>query len=141
MTEHGYSADVVLETRFLARPDELKEMRVKVVNAVMAAGMDAPRAADVALALSEACANIIEHGYQGCEDQWIGLTVKHEVGRLVFLLQDDAPCVEPACVVSRELSDLRPGGLGVHFMQQIMDEVRFHPRPGGGNILKMIKDI
>lgn len=116
-------------------------MREQVVNAVIAAGMDAPHAAEVALALTEACANIIKHGYQGSEDQWIGLTVQREPKRLVFLLQDDAPCVEPACVVSRELSDLRPGGLGVHFMHQIMDEVRFHPRPGGGNILEMSKDI
>ncbi len=127
--------------RFQAHPDALKGMRQRLINAVITAGLDAPRAAEVALAVAEACANIIEHGYQGCEDEWIDLTVRREPGRLVFLLQDDAPCVEPACIVSRDLSELRPGGLGVHFMHQIMDEVRFHPRTGGGNILEMTKDL
>ena len=40
------------------------------------------------------------------------------------------------------LDDVRPGGLGTHFINEIMDEVRFLVPPGGrGNRLEMVKRI
>jgi sigma-B regulation protein RsbU (phosphoserine phosphatase) len=40
----------------------------------------------------------------------------------------------------RDLDDVRPGGLGVHFMREIMDEISYLPQEGDyGNILRMVK--
>ena len=42
----------------------------------------------------------------------------------------------------RERDDLRPGGLGTHFIGEVMDEVEFMPPPAdGGNLLRMVKRI
>ena len=42
----------------------------------------------------------------------------------------------------RDLDDVRPGGLGTHFMAEVMDRVEFlTPPEGGGNLLRMVKRI
>ena len=47
-----------------------------------------------------------------------------------------------AKVKPRDLNDIRPGGLGTHFMRETMDEVEFLISPdGGGNLLRMTKQI
>jgi sigma-B regulation protein RsbU (phosphoserine phosphatase) len=57
-------------------------------------------------------------------------------------LRDFAHTVDPNLIKPRDLDDLRPGGLGTHFMQEVMDEVTFMPPPQeGGNLLKMKKRI
>ena len=59
---------------------------------------------------------------------------------LVILLRDFADPVDAAEIEPRDLDDVRPGGLGVHFMREIMDEISYLPREGDyGNILRMVK--
>jgi anti-sigma regulatory factor (Ser/Thr protein kinase) len=103
----------------------------------MAEGVSSAIAGDVALAISEACANIIEHAYRGVAGNAIRLVVALEPGRLRVVLEDDAPAVDPGAIVPRDLDDLRPGGLGVHFIRKIMNHVRVEARPEGGNRLEM----
>ena len=62
--------------------------------------------------------------------------------QLVVGLQDGAPRVDPEVLnAGRGLDDVRPGGLGTHFMRELMDEVAFVkvPSSGQGNLLRMVK--
>ncbi|MCU7842876.1 MAG: ATP-binding protein [Candidatus Thiodiazotropha sp. (ex Monitilora ramsayi)] len=93
------------------------------------------------LAVNEACMNVIQHAYCGDHQGEIRLTLEHDGRRLRFLVEDDAPCIDPTCITPRDLTDIRPGGLGVHFIREIMDEVRFSPTGGQGNKLEMIKHL
>jgi anti-sigma regulatory factor (Ser/Thr protein kinase) len=131
----------LLQTRFAAEAGRLREVRQQVMDAAGRAGLAAEPAAEIALAISEACANIIEHGYGGRAGEAIVLTVDREPGRLVFVLEDDAPRIDPAKIVSRDLADLRPGGLGVRFMREIMSEVSYLPGPERGNRLELVKEL
>jgi anti-sigma regulatory factor (Ser/Thr protein kinase) len=54
------------------------------------------------------------------------------------LLEDEGVAVDPAKLKGRALEDIRPGGLGLHFMRQSMDEVEFS-RKHGRNQLRMVK--
>ena len=58
-------------------------------------------------------------------------------------LRDFAPHVPPDCMQPRDLDEVRPGGLGTHFILQVMDEVGFvePPPEGGGNLLRMVKKL
>jgi sigma-B regulation protein RsbU (phosphoserine phosphatase) len=57
-------------------------------------------------------------------------------------LRDFAPSVEVEKIKPRDIDDIRPGGLGTHFIGEVMDETAFmSPRDGGGNILRMVKKI
>lgn len=55
-------------------------------------------------------------------------------------ITDFADPVNPAHIKPRSLDEVRPGGLGVHFIHAIMDEVCFTaPDDGQGNRLVMKK--
>lgn len=81
--------------------------------------------------------NIIEHAYEKKPGDII-FEVRQEKSQLVFQLTDFAQTVDCSCIRPRELDDLRPGGLGVHFINQAMDKVEYLPGEDGvGNIIKM----
>ena len=130
----------ILELRLAARADRLPLVRANVTAAARTCGFDDNTCEDLALAVSEACQNVIVHGYQGRDDGEMRLGLfQHERG-LFVRLADDCPTLDPKTVKPRDLKDIRPGGLGTHFIAEIMDEVAYRPGPGGaGNILEMMK--
>lgn len=84
--------------------------------------------------------NVIQHGYEREGEGEIRLAIHCSGEALVFHLSDDAPRVDVKQVCSRDLSDLRPGGLGVYFINHIMDEAGFlEPQGEGGNLFRMVK--
>ena len=57
---------------------------------------------------------------------------------LEILLCDRGPAVDPSKFQGRPLDGIRPGGLGLHFIQQAMDTVEF-TRKGSTNRLCLVK--
>ncbi len=106
---------------------------------------------DLVLAVDEACMNVVQHGYSGETGHTMSLSIRRNDESLLFELHDEAARVESSCMQSRCLTDIRPGGLGLHFIRSIMDEVRFlssdefeavtgqRPKDDRGNILQMVK--
>ncbi len=132
----------VLQLCFPARAAELKRIREAVREGVAGCGCSAKSTSDIVLAIDEACQNIIRHAYCGDSDNVIELEVEHRGDRLIFSLTDHAPAIDPNCVKPRELEDLRPGGLGTHFIRRVMDDVEFQrPASGRGNLLRMVRRI
>lgn len=130
-----------LALRFEATPECLYGLRHRVAQAVQAAGGGPETAADVMLAVDEACQNIIRHGYGGKGE--VALEIRRTSdGMIEVQLIDFAPPAELDKIRPRCLDDIRPGGLGTHFIRSVMDEVAFHTPPAGaGNFLKMTKAI
>jgi len=132
----------LLEFTIPARSDQLGRMRAQVRACVEASGCSEAPTGDIVLAIDEACQNIIRHAYKGDPDGVIELEIRRSGGNLVFYLYDHGPEVDPRKVKPRDLDDIRPGGLGTHFIQEVMDRADFLPRPGGsGNLLKMVRRI
>jgi anti-sigma regulatory factor (Ser/Thr protein kinase) len=135
------SARPLLRLQLPARPESLKPLRDAVCAAMTQAGV-APALRDrLKLAIDEAAANIIRHAYGNCgEGEFlIGMSVVR--GSLRFALRDHAPAVDPTRVQPRDLSECRPGGLGINFIDQTMDFWRLRPLRRGGNLLVMRKRI
>jgi sigma-B regulation protein RsbU (phosphoserine phosphatase) len=140
MAQTGEGA--LLELCVPARSDQLIDIRAAVRACVEASGCSEESTADIVLAVDEACQNIIRHAYQGSPEGDIELEIRREGEDLVFSLLDTGPVVDPAKVKPRDLDDVRPGGLGTHFIQEVMDRADFLPRPGrGGNLLRMVRRI
>jgi anti-sigma regulatory factor (Ser/Thr protein kinase) len=57
---------------------------------------------------------------------------------LEIVLVDSGMAVDPKKLKGRPLDEVRPGGLGIHFMKQSMDVVEFS-RKKGKNFLRMVK--
>jgi len=140
---HGDAADpALLVLRFPARAARLGEVRRAVQEAAQRGGCSAERARDVMLAVDEACQNVIRHAYGGECDEGIELEMRREGERLVLWLRDYAPSVDPERIRPRDLEEVRPGGLGVHLIRELMDEMRYRPDPSGaGNVLELVKAV
>jgi sigma-B regulation protein RsbU (phosphoserine phosphatase) len=142
----GEDEDGELSLLFSMRLDaarcQLKPMREAVLAAVQGQGADSALAHNIVLAVNEACTNIVQHAAPGSAGTQIGLEVLKHGATLVFHVVDDAPPIDVSKVEPRALDDVRPGGLGVHFMREIMDQVEFLTPPAGfGNFLRMKKTI
>ncbi len=142
MTESD-STTPVMTYRFPAKANQLKVVRERILEVASRCGCSDAAARDVVIAVDEACQNIIRHAYAGHEDGQIVLECRHEGDDIVVLLRDFAATVDASAIQSsRDLDDVRPGGLGTHFMHTVMDRVEFLPPPQRqGNLLRMIKRI
>ncbi len=128
--------------RFPATSDRLKPMREALAPVLQEQGVDAQQLQSLVLAINEACMNIVQHCAPENPGMQITLQLRREGSTLVFDLLDDAAPIDVRSVQPRDLADVRPGGLGVHFMREIMDDVAFlQPPPGFGNLLRMRKHL
>jgi anti-sigma regulatory factor (Ser/Thr protein kinase) len=135
-----------LRVEVLSQPRYLAGLRELVLTISRRLGFGEAAAGHIALAIDEALANVIRHGYEGAGDRPIFLAVApiEESGRPVgvrICIEDHARQVDPAKIKSRDLEAVRPGGLGVHIIREIMDEVTYEPRPEKGMRVVMIKRI
>ncbi len=126
--------------RVAARADRLKTVRALVAETTATAGFGPEAVQELVLAVDEACQNIIRHTYGDGATGDMVLEIQRRRDGLLFWLRDYGPVVDPDQVVSRDLDDLRPGGLGSHFIRTIMDDVQFfRPDDGPGNLLRLFK--
>ncbi len=139
MSEH---VEKLQELRFEARADQLQQVRNVVRAATELKGVT-PEVVDLfVLAVDEACANVIKHGYGQDYRGDIILEILYSQGELIFRLTDFAEPVDKGAIQPRDLDDIRPGGLGVHLIREIMDDFEYLDAPDGvGNILEMRKRI
>ncbi|HSR62545.1 MAG TPA: ATP-binding protein [Gammaproteobacteria bacterium] len=132
----------LVKMHFLSHPDRLCLIRVVVKRAAESMGCSEKLAEKMVLAVNEACMNIIQHAYKGDYSREIVLEILNNDNHIKFRITDHAEPVDLSCVKPRDLDDLRPGGLGTHFMQEIMDECAMgHLEGGRGNYIEMIKNI
>lgn len=130
----------ILRITFQSRAGELKRVREAVAGALDKVGCATATARDLVLAVDEACQNVIRHAYGNDPDGEITLEIRQDDENLIVLLRDFADTIDPEKIKPRDLDQLRPGGLGTHLMQEIMDDVEFAPPRGdSGNLLRMIK--
>lgn len=128
---------------FPGRFSSLSEISEFVTRAAREAGLDEDAISAVQLAVDEACSNIIEHAYGGEDRGEIECTCHINAEGLTVVLRDKGRPFDPAQVPEPDphpdLKRCAVGGLGLHFMRKMMDEVRFEFTPDTGNILIMTK--
>lgn len=128
--------------RFPAQPERLGPVRALVKRAAESSGCAETLCDKLAIAVNEACMNVIQHAYRGDGSGEIALEILNNGSQLIFRLEDQADPIDLGCVRPRELDELRPGGLGVHFIREIMDDCEMgHLEQGQGNYLEMRKTI
>ena len=109
-----------------AETAELGQVRRFVEEVAVEAALDEEKMFDLKVAVSEACANAMEHS--GCEAVFLEVRAKIQTDRLTFIVTDSGlfrpPCPPRQSVANR--------GLGLPLMVALMDEVHFARAPGGG---------
>ncbi|MBN1437632.1 MAG: ATP-binding protein [Sedimentisphaerales bacterium] len=135
-----------IEVKIVADPNYVSVVRSAVRSAAALVGMAEEDIDSVNLALSEAITNVIRHGYGGSCDEPIILNINHltddpDGEALEFVLRDFGKQVAPETIKSRDLDEIRPGGLGVHIIKSIMDEVSYDCAEEKGMTLRMVKRV
>ena len=92
------------------------------------------------LGIDEACTNIIRYAYDNAEDQLIRLTLERGGDRIRCRLRDYGTRVDVEKMMGRCLEVVRPGGLGLHLIQQAFDNAYYVRKPKGTELV-MIKTL
>jgi anti-sigma regulatory factor (Ser/Thr protein kinase) len=109
------------------------------------AGLDDAQVLRLALAVDEACANVIEHAYGS--EQFHEVTIHGELDNdeLSFVIVDTGKHFDPAHLQSESVEELvkqrKSGGLGLRLIRTIMDDVQYRIIPGEKNELRMTKKL
>ena len=139
------ATDRPVKLSILSTPQHLCVVRAAAEALCRSLGFDEQSATHVVLSVDEALTNVIRHAYDGAEDQPIevelaGLDASQGEG-LRICIRDHGRAVDPGAIRSRDLDDVRPGGLGVHIMNECMDCVEYRRAEGGGTVLTMTKRL
>ena len=127
-----------------ARLQDLAAIRAFLHSAAIELGVDDSTIPDLVIAVNEAAANILRHGYPGKTGP-IEIEVEREPENIVIRLRDEAPPFDPTTVASPDLSvplELRrAGGLGVHLTRTGVDEMTHSALHHEGNELTLVKSL
>ena len=127
---------------FLSRADKLKPVRDVVRELAQRQGCTKENLDCMVMAINEACMNVIQHAYAEDDNGEIILEFWKDNDDLVIRIYDFADKVDKSKIKSRDLDDIKPGGLGVHLIHKVMDKVEYVDMPNEpGNLLEMRKQI
>ena len=122
-------AERLIELCIPARISRMAMVRPAIRRAAEYCGFAETEANDIVLAVAEACQNIVVHAYGPTLTGDIVIEIDRDGDEMTVRLSDTAPKVDQSRIAPRQLDDLRPGGLGTHFLREIMDRVEFEPDP------------
>ena len=114
---------------FLVSSASLKDVRAFSRNVFEKFKIDEDLREELVLAIAEAAQNIVKHAYKdfpNTQDRMVvRISCKDEVLEISFF--DKGKPVEESKVKHRAIDDIKPGGLGTFFIQEIMDSIKFEP--------------
>ena len=137
---------LLLKLEKRSNPEALCAVRGALGNLVENLGFSAEDGRSIVRAVDEALANVIRHAYHGRGEQPIEIFFRRIEGQhaglrqsaLEILMEDQGAPVDKKKLRGRDLNDVKPGGLGLHFMRECMDSVEFR-RGKGKNQLRLVK--
>jgi len=111
--------------------DEVARIRSAIGSLGLRAGLDADRLADVALAVSEACANAVVHAYADREPGVLRVTADITPDGLEIVIADEGRGMSPR-------SDSPGLGLGLSLMASLTSALELRVGEGGGTEIWMV---
>ena len=128
-----------IEIKLPSDPQFLKIIRSGISHISKICGFSNEESNAVTIAVDEAASNIIKHTYNGAKNELIVVKFRILEDRLEVVLRDFGEKVDPKTIKSRDLNEIRPGGLGVHLIKSTMDVVNYDNSFEVGNQLTMVK--
>jgi serine/threonine-protein kinase RsbW len=137
---HG---ELLLRLHLESNPEALCLVRAVLERAAELFHCPEAESRAVVRSVDEALANVIRHAYRERAGRPIEVTCRRlfagqKACGLEIEVSDEGVAPDKKKLQGRPLAEIRPGGLGLHFMRQSMDKVEFHRRKGR-NVLRMVK--
>jgi anti-sigma regulatory factor (Ser/Thr protein kinase) len=124
-----------VKLKFPSDPRYLGVVRGAIERFASLVGFDEEECRWITLAVHEALTNVIRHAYQNRHDQPVELRLAERDEGLEVLMTDHGKGVKQEQMSGRALEDVRPGGLGLHMIREIMDTAQYSPLEGRNELL------
>ncbi|MCK6405232.1 MAG: ATP-binding protein [Rhodocyclaceae bacterium] len=132
----------LLARDFPANTSALVDVRAAVHDAAVAAGCNEEITSGWVLAVNEACMNVIQHAYGFADGESLRIELWRDGDELVTLICDDGRASRIEDLQPRPLDEIRPGGLGVHFIRELTDTMAYlPPSPQWRNRLRLARRL
>jgi anti-sigma regulatory factor (Ser/Thr protein kinase) len=126
--------------RLQAKPESLKKFLENIAGFAEEMGFSASRIREIELATEEALVNIFDYAYPDCAGEVEINYRKADDTRLILEILDKGIPFDPLSLSEPDLvadiSDRKVGGLGVFFIREMTDDVRYG-RDGDTNVLTL----
>jgi len=129
----------MVELRISSDAVFLRVLRSMIEQVCSLAGFTRMDSSKIVLAVDEACSNVIRHAYKNEPGQPILICCHIYPTKLEIVMEDRGKAADIPSIQPRQLHEIRPGGLGVHIIRTVMDEVRYENLAVTGNRLVMTK--
>ena len=141
-----HNRGLLLDLTLVSDPRLLCVVRAAMERLTEVSGFSPPECRSITRAVDEAVANVMRHAYGGSPDKRIDVSCKRISGMVngiqregleIELLDQGAP-FDKKKLTARSLDEVKPGGLGLHFIRDSMD-VMEHSHEEGINRLRLVK--
>ncbi len=128
-----------LRASFTSDPEVWSHIRILLKDVLEIHQVSDRESNMIALAVDEAFTNVFRHAYDERTCCPIDLRVSCDGNQLTVELQDYGRKCDASKIKSRDLDEIRPGGLGVHIIKSVFDDVQYDTSPPEGTVLRMKK--
>jgi serine/threonine-protein kinase RsbW len=133
----------MLELRFPSETRYLHMVRELARRLAESTGFETGEAEKIAMAVEEACTNVVEHAYHGEEGREIEMHFDPEGESLDIQILHDGDALEqvpmPEFDLEKLVAEHRTGGLGLYIMRQMVDDLRFGKAGSGKNMCVLVR--
>jgi len=109
------------------------------------AGFDEETSSKIMLAVDEACTNVIKHAYEFKPTYDIDIDIRSTDRKLEVIITHTGKSFDPQSVKSPNMPEYlrkyQRGGLGMHLMRSLMDEVEYKSFPDRRSEVHLVKLI
>jgi anti-sigma regulatory factor (Ser/Thr protein kinase) len=112
-------------------PANLALVRQAIEGLCAGHGFDTRACEEVGLCVNEAMANVTRHAYGGAMDRPVEISAEVVNGSVRISIRDWGNGVNPEDLPHPPHNPLRPGGLGLICLKQMMHQVSFKSQPDG----------
>lgn len=107
-------------------------------------GLSPSIAMELSLVAEECFVNVVEHGFDDQARHQIQIAMELAMGAVIIAIEDDGVAFDPLSAPEFDpktpIEQRRVGGLGIHLVRSLMDEVTYQ-RTGGKNRLRLWKSL
>jgi len=118
-----------VQLKIQSRTEKLHLVREFISEAARKYGFDEEAVGKIALAVDEACTNVIKHAYNYAPDRELQVNIQKSGTNLEVVITHDGKSFDPEAIKPPNMPDylkhFRHGGLGMHLMRSLMDKVEY----------------
>jgi serine/threonine-protein kinase RsbW len=123
--------------------ENLQMIREFVLKIAAKAGFNEETQEQIALAVDEACTNVIKHAHHHDARRLIDIQIQTDANKMKITITDKGSGFDITKLkdpdIEKFIKESRHGGLGIYLIKTLMDEVDYDFKPGVKNQVQLTK--